>query len=612
MTDHVASEADAAVQECLAARRSFALIAGAGSGKTTSLIDALDHIRTTEGATLRQNGQRVACITYTTRAVEVIKSRLGFDDFYLVSTLHSFLWGELGRFQRDIREALRVNRIPALIAKAREKDNGGKSKQARSSRKQAADLAAQMSSLEEVQSFSYDDTTYSDYSKGRLSHDDIIEIATHFFAEKPTFRRLVGVRFPYIFVDEAQDTFDGIVSGLNLTCAGIGLPLVGYFGDPWQQIYDGRAGAFAPPPEGATITKLENFRCATSVIRLLNAFRQDVEQYAAGKNRNCEGSVEFRLVQAETPVLPRNRYSEEQIERALVQMDQAMTDWGWQGRGDVVQLFLVRQMIARRLGFPAINQLFTGEYASGRAQDDYEAGEHFLVKPFITTIWPLIAAHQQQDSRQIIDLLRRESPAFAIDGPNRGRTLREMIEHSKVALKGLEELWLTGTVRDILCYCRDKNLVRVPASLLEHLGREPRAEAYDEELHEADKSDWLCDAFFILKADQLPAYCNFILKNTAFSTQHGVKGEEYSKVLVVFDDVEAAWNNYSFTKLLTPRTAGEPTDGQRERGRKLAYVCFSRAMEHLRVVLFTRNPNAARQELIERGLLVAQQIKIVQ
>lgn len=46
-----------------------------------------------------------------------------------------------------------------------------------------------------------------------------------------TLRRIIGLRFPYIFVDEAQDTFEGIVSGLNLVCAGDELPMIGYFGD---------------------------------------------------------------------------------------------------------------------------------------------------------------------------------------------------------------------------------------------------------------------------------------------------------------------------------------------------------------------------------------------
>lgn len=68
MAVRMETEADRKVRTCLAEKRSFALIAGAGSGKTSSLIDALSRIRETDGASLRRNGQRVACITYGYRA----------------------------------------------------------------------------------------------------------------------------------------------------------------------------------------------------------------------------------------------------------------------------------------------------------------------------------------------------------------------------------------------------------------------------------------------------------------------------------------------------------------------------------------------------------------
>jgi DNA helicase-2/ATP-dependent DNA helicase PcrA len=104
----------------------------------------------------------------------------------------------------------------------------------------------------------------------------------------------------------------------------------------------------------------------------------------------------------------------------------------------------------------------------------------------------------------------------------------------------------------------------------------------------------------------------FINEKTEFSTQHGVKGEEYKKVLVVFDDVGSAWNNYNFSRTLTPRTAGEPTERQLRLTTNLAYVCFSRAEEDLRVVLFSEKASDAKQELIERGLFKPEQIEILE
>jgi DNA helicase-2/ATP-dependent DNA helicase PcrA len=610
MTDYVSTEADSAVRLCLETKRSFALIAGAGSGKTTSLVAALDEIRSRNGRTLRQNGQRIACITYTNRAVEVIRSRLGFDDLYLISTLHGFLWGEIGRFQVDLKLALKNFRIPALLLKARERDTGRETQEARKAREQVVRLEAELAGIAGVLKFKYDDSKFSDYLNGQLSHDDIIEISGHLLAERPTFRRLLGLRYPYIFVDEAQDTFKSIVEGLNLTCGQEGLPLVGYFGDPWQQIYEGRAGDFAPPQGGCTITKVENFRCAPQVIDLLNAFRSDVQQVPAGKNRDMAGSVEIGLVQAETPEGARRRYSEPQLQRALTSMDNALVAWGWAGRDDVTRLFLARQMIARRLGFSALNQLFTGQYASARAQDDYESGKHYLLKPFIKTIFPLVAAYQRGESRKAIDILRTDSPGYSTVGPNASRKLSEMVARSKEQLQTLSEIWTRGAIKDVFVFCRDNDLLNIPDRIRDLLAREPRQEEFDEALHGEDKGDWLADSFLAMPTVELKSYCDFILEHTAYSTQHGVKGEEYPNVLVVFDDLEAAWNQYSFTKLLTPQTAGVPTEGQFDRGRKLAYVCFSRARENLRILLFTPKPAAARQELIERLHLRPEQITI--
>ncbi|NMM78809.1 UvrD-helicase domain-containing protein [Acidovorax sp. SRB_24] len=610
MAARVESAADAQVQKCLEEHRSFAMIAGAGSGKTSSLVEALGRIRDREGSVLKRQGQRIACITFTKRAVEVIKTRLGFDDLYLVSTLHSFLWGQISRFHEDIREALRESRIPALIEKAKEDDNGGKSKKALKARAKIERLTEEHAAIVKVKFFEYADTNFSDYIKGQIGHDDVIEIATYLFAKNATFRRITGLRFPYIFVDEAQDTFEGIVAGLNLVGAGTGLPVIGYFGDPWQQIYDRSAGDFAPPEGGEVITKTENFRCSKSVIRLLNAYREDVEQYAAGENQTCEGSVEFLLVQAEEPTEPRKRYSEEQVERALVRMDAAIAGWGWTERDDVMRLFLARQMIARRLGFADLNRLFTGEYASSRAQDAFEAGEHFLLKPFLSVLCPLITGQEQGDARKVINLLRRESPAFAVNGSNAEKSLKFMVETSTALVSQLQVLWGTETIGTILRFCIDKQIIQPSERLCEHLDRSPRDEAFDEDLHSLDKGDWLADSLFQMPPGLVAHYAAYIDNNTAYSTQHGVKGEEYEKVMVVYDDVEAAWNNYSFNKVLTPLTAGEPTDRQRSITQKLAYVSFSRAKEDLRVLMFTANPEGARAELINSKLLSSDQIRI--
>ena len=155
-----------------------------------------------------------------------------------------------------------------------------------------------------------------------------------------------------------------------------------------QQIYDQRAGDFAGPANSVRITKQENFRCSRKVIDLLNAFRQDIQQFPAGTNADIEGTVLVRLVRAEAPEGERRRYTEDQITRASGRFEEALKTWGWDQRADIKHLFLVRQMIARRLGFPELQKLFTGLFSSTTAQEDYEKGDHFLLKPFVSVICP--------------------------------------------------------------------------------------------------------------------------------------------------------------------------------------------------------------------------------
>lgn len=610
MINRIETTADDEIKACLANHQNFALIAGAGSGKTSSLVDALKQIRENEGKNLRQNGQSIACITYTKRAVEVIKSRLGFDDLYTISTLHSFLWNLIKTFQSDIRKVLKEAYLPILIDNTRSKDNGGNSQIAIKARKKTHQLELELSKIDTVNNFNYSDNQFSNYSKGQLSHDDIIEISIILLQQNQTFRKILGLKFPYIFINEAQDTYLGIIEGINLVCAEDGVPVVGYFGDPWQQIYEDSAGNFSPPANGKIIKKTENFRCSESVIRLLNSFRKDVSQYPAGHNKEVEGSVIFRLIQTETPEMPRKKYSEDQVTRALLKMDTALEEWGWSNQDNVVKLFLVRQMIARRMGFSELNKLFNGPFSSSRSEDAFESGEHFALKPIISTIYPLITAKNKYNYRDVIDILRNNSPAFYIDGLNASKSLKVMIEHSNSLISELENYWNSSNIKKILEFCATEKIINISERLMEHLQRPPRTEVYDEEIHEQEKEDWLLDQLFQMNTSEIDAYATFIAKNSSYSTQHGVKGEEYPKVLVVYDDVEASWNNYNFGKILTPNISGSPTSGQKSRGEKLAYVAFSRALEELRVIFFTPNPEMAKRELISSGLLLPEQIEI--
>jgi DNA helicase-2/ATP-dependent DNA helicase PcrA len=345
------------------------------------------------------------------------------------------------------------------------------------------------------------------------------------------------------------------------------------------------------------------------VIKLINTIRPDLQQKPGEKN--LTGSVEIRLIQAEVGKGERKTYTEKQLSNALKQFDIALEYFQWTYSKDVKRLFLTRQMIAHRLGFSKLNKLFTGKYSSQSAEDDFKKGKHFALKPFTDVLIPLIEAHKINDNVAMIQTLRQHSPLLDPEGNNKSLTIKEVTDKAQSAINMLVSKWATDTIKEILIMASKYTLISLSERLKEHLEREPRTEEYDEVEHEREKSDWLIDEFLTYKTNELVAYRKFILDLTPYSTQHGVKGDEFDKVLVVFDDTEASWHNYNFRRLLTPETEDkEPTKGQKQKSLNLVYVCFSRAKQDLRIILFTEKPFEAKQELIDNDWFKEDQITI--
>lgn len=98
-----AKEAQARVDACLDAGRNFRLEAGAGAGKTYSLVAALKKLISERGRDLQRANQKVACITYTEVAREEIAQEIEQHAAILVETIHAFCWGFMSRFQKELR-----------------------------------------------------------------------------------------------------------------------------------------------------------------------------------------------------------------------------------------------------------------------------------------------------------------------------------------------------------------------------------------------------------------------------------------------------------------------------------------------------------------------------
>jgi DNA helicase-2/ATP-dependent DNA helicase PcrA len=355
--------ADLQVYECLNAAppRSFMMIAGAGSGKTTSLIKALTEILHRHGDRLRLKRQRVACITYTEIAAGEIWGDVGNNPLVHVSTIHSFLWTLVRPFQQDIQQWVAA-RIEEKIADAKTTAAAfGPRVQQRTRDKNAADIAKyeqQRIKIGRVNSFNYG--TGSNYPKGILGHDDIIRMVPELLSERTLMRTLVRQQYPFLFVDESQDTTENVVAALKAVDGDPGRELcLGFFGDPMQRIYPTGIGVILLNEGWANITKPENFRCPTSVLRVANAIRRDGDALVQTRGRMAEKDGELSSVEgsAHLFIVRVDEQRDRKIARVRSWAATTNNDPGWLREEDprgVKVLVIVHRMAAKRLGFESL------------------------------------------------------------------------------------------------------------------------------------------------------------------------------------------------------------------------------------------------------------------
>lgn len=188
----------------------FTVNAGAGSGKTTSLVKALAHVTTTRGTTLLAKTQRVACITYTEVAAKEIHADLGNDPLASVSTIHSFLWSLVKPFQKDIGVWVAASfdeRIAKLVDKQQNYPSGTRTATKTKDTAELDKWQRRKLAVDSVSRWQYG--IGSDYAQGVLGHADILKMVPQMILTRGLFARLIARQFPFVLVDESQDTLRG-------------------------------------------------------------------------------------------------------------------------------------------------------------------------------------------------------------------------------------------------------------------------------------------------------------------------------------------------------------------------------------------------------------------
>ena len=279
--------------DCIEKKESFILDAGAGSGKTWTLVQTLNYLIETKSRELKNKSQQIVCITYTNVAKDEIIERTEHNNLVKVSTIHDFLWECIRKYQKELKNKL-LEFVEEENSKEQKKLDGYTARAVKSREKSEQKISKYQEAIVALSSedikISYEN--YPRYKEGKFSHDELIIIAEKIFSSYPKIRKIVIDLYPIILVDEYQDTqketiqilLNYLLKSENFTVA--------FFGDKVQQIYDKGIGEI-PCESGLTlIQKRENYRSSKEVVDLLNKLRSDIKQYQPPQNRRT-GKIAF-------------------------------------------------------------------------------------------------------------------------------------------------------------------------------------------------------------------------------------------------------------------------------------------------------------------------------
>ena len=546
------------VHHCLEHGESFLVEAGAGAGKTYTLVKALQFLIDRYRHTLPQRHQRIACITFTNVAKDEIEARTDRSPLIHCNTIHAFCWSLIAGFQRQLRERLPgLEHWPEKLA-------------------EVGDVGEHRIEYE-LGHRSVNDARIS------IHHNDVL-ILTIALMDNAKFRRILADRYPIILIDEYQDTDADWIDSIKQHFLGQeDAPQFGFFGDHWQKIYGNGCGKIDHP--GLTVIGKEaNFRSVPTVVDCLNRMRPELSQSVV--DPDAEGELRIFHTNA-WPGQHRSgghwggdlpaKTAEIALEIVLDRLD--LEGWGLTPETTKI-LMLTHRVLAGRQGYPSIPEVF-------RFNESFTNKEHPHIAYFADALEPACNAYLSQKYGEMFRALGSSVPAIRAHDDKRKWS---------EAMDRLIELRDSGTVGDVLRHLLEVRRPRVPDAV-ERRERELRAFVTepDEDMPRPLKE---LDDLRAVPYQEIVALCRYLSGHSPFETKHGVKGAEFDNVLVV---VGRGWNRYNFSQMLElaadlPAIPPDKHDAF-ERNRNLFYVTCSRPKKRL-AVLFTQRLSAAALQTV--------------
>ena len=603
--DHV----DREIESCFSASspNNFFVFAGAGSGKTRSLINTLNFLDKEQGEKLLMKGKQIAVITYTNAACDEISRRLQYKSIFSVSTIHSFLWELIKNYQVDIKTWI-MESVQKEIEEL-------KQKQAKTSRGKAGEKRAEnikkkterLAKIRSIQKFSYNPNG-DNVGYDSLSHSEVIKMSTDFIATEPTMQNILTSKYPILLIDESQDTKKELIDALLIVCEKYGEKfIVGMFGDTMQKIYnDGKDNlAKCIPDNWVKPVKIMNHRSAKRIVTLANSIRSSVDdQKQQARSDAEEGTVRLFITSKSN--------NKEYVEKRVAEMmSQDTGDIGWNDEEDYKSLILEHHMAASRFGFSELYMPLSNSKKFDTSLRDGSIPELSILSKLVS---PLLAAYQSGNDFEVAKIIRKNSPLLNkevfITGLN---NQVELLRKAEEAVELLMKLWNDGkvpTCLEVLKSIRDTGLFKVGNRVDEVLAD-----------YSQDENEKITALRTALSAPfyELERYALYVSDNTRFATHQGVKGLEFPRVMVILDDAQARGFLFSYEKLFgvkaqsdtDEKNAHDGKDTSITRTARLFYVACTRAKKSLAIVAYTENEELVRDTALANGWFLENEIYIV-
>ena len=609
--------------------KSFFLFAGAGSGKTRTLVEVLRRLTGLVpeheaggafAARLREGARTIGVITYTNNAVAVIKGRLGVNPLVSVATIHTFAWQLVQGFDDDIREALIVN-LQEKIAEEEAQNALRTRPPTRTSRAKLEKWRLEIGEFDQVTKFTYTPDKLT-YGPGALQHAHVLQVASRLLRSRPTLARILNDRHPALLIDESQDTTRDMLDALIEIEQKEGSTIrLGLIGDHRQRIYaDGHQDLPSIIPADWERPALRmNHRSQARIVRLINriwASQLDGRTQAplggeqVARSTNTGGLVRLFVGSTSEQDKPgKERWCAER-------MADITNAEGWRDhRGGYKALMLEHKLAARRGGFRELaealefvdrDQVYSRDLEpDGSRSASKGISELKVFRGALVELRRSMAADDTIDEYEVINVLGRRSPlmqpiALAAMDAN---TQRDHLAKLRAFVESVVTLWRTGgdpTLGELVRRLVANRLFPVHERLENwaQLDAEGATGSLDSDserrmygLNLAMQRPW----------SELMAYIDYLEERTSQTTHQAVKGSEYEHVLVVLDDDEAGGFLFSYDKLfgaadLSDRDRSNVDDGREttiDRTLRLFYVTCSRPKESLAVVYWSSDPDRA-------------------